>query len=295
MKRQVFILVILLATLTAARGQDVDVLKVQVDLVTVNVAVTDRDKRPIMGLQASDFRVVEEGLPVELEFVDSDGAASIVFVIDSSSSMGNDRWKKLRAGLKKFLAKAREDNDYSLIAFGDQAQVLTRAVNGSELWLAFNRLEPTGNTALYDGVVLGLDALKLAKQRRRALVVLSDGQDNRSRKTLLEVQRDAAARRATIYSVGVRVSESHTYRASYEVAGEEILKRLASATGGLSSFPNPDDIPTVLAKINTDINSQYTLGYYARGEAPGLRSLEISVVSSRNPLNLRYQQRYLKR
>jgi Ca-activated chloride channel homolog len=295
MKRQVFILVILLATLTAVQAQDLDVLKVQVDLVTVNVAVTDRAKRPITGLQASDFRVVEEGLPVELEFVDSDGPASIVFVIDSSSSMGNDRWKKLRGGLKKFLAKAREDNDYSLIAFGDQAQLLAHGVNSSELWLTFNKLEPTGNTALYDGVVLGLDALKFARQRRRALVVLSDGQDNRSRRTLLEVQRDAAARRATIYSIGVRASNAHAYRASFEVAGEEILERLASATGGLSNFPDPNDIPDVLAKINADINSQYTLGYYARGEAPGLRSLEISIVSSRHPLSLRYQQRYLKR
>ena len=294
MKLQVFILIILL-TATAVQAQDLDVLKVQVDLVTVNVAVTDRGKRPITGLQAADFRVVDEGLPVELEFVDRDGPASIVFVIDSSSSMGNERWKKLSAGLKKFLAKARDDNDYSLIAFSDEAQLLTQGVNGTELWLAFKRMTASGNTALYDAVLLGLDSLKLAKQRRRALVVLSDGQDNRSRATLKEVQRNAASRRATIYAIGVRVDGFHGYRRSFEVAGEEILEGLTSATGGLSSFPNPDDIPTELARINADITSQYTLGYYAPEERPGLRNLQISVVSSREPLSLRYQQRYLKK
>lgn len=294
MNRLAFTLIVLLATLTGVRAQDLEVLKVEVDLVTVNVAVTDRGKRPITGLRASDFRVKEEGLPVELEFFDADGPASIVFVIDSSASMGNERWKKLRAGLKKFLAKARADNDYSLIAFGDQAQLLAQTVNSAELWLAFNKLKAAGNTALYDGVLLGLDALKLARQRRRALVVLSDGQDNSSRATLLEVQRDAAIRRATIYSVGVRVGESYAHRRNFEVAGEEILERLAATTGGLSSFPNPDEIPTVLSKINADITSQYTLGYYAPGEEPGLRSLEISVVSTAH-LSLRYQQRYLKR
>ena len=75
-------------------------------MVTVNVSVTDARGRHLPGLQAGDFLVLDEGAPVRLEFFDSDGPASVVFVVDISASMSGAKWRGLRGGLKRFLARA---------------------------------------------------------------------------------------------------------------------------------------------------------------------------------------------
>ena len=86
-------------------AQDFDVVKVDVALVTVNISVTDRRGRPIRGLEAQDFRVTDEGKSVSLEFFESEGPVSIVFVVDLSSSM-QSKWDSLEKAMKKFLATA---------------------------------------------------------------------------------------------------------------------------------------------------------------------------------------------
>ena len=182
---------------TSAAAQDpVDVIKIGVDLVTVNVSVTEKKGRPVMGLQRENFFVTDQGKPVSLQFFDSNGPASIVFVVDISSSMRGDKWENLMKAMKKFLAKAHEGSDYTLIVFGDRAQLLARAVNASELWRDLASLRPYGMTALYDGMLLGLNALERLPQRHKALVLLSDGEDSFSRSCLSDVQRAARTHRA---------------------------------------------------------------------------------------------------
>jgi VWFA-related protein len=292
---QVSALMLIITFLTVARAQEMEVIKVGIDLVTINIAVADRDKHPVTGLKARDFRVIEEGLPVDLEFCDAEGPATIVFVIDTSSSMANEKWKKLRAGLKEFLTKAREDNDYSLVVFSDTPRLVLQSATADELWRSFARLQPSGDTALYDGVLMGLETLRMARHRYRTLVLLSDGQDNCSHSDLQNVKREAATRRATIYTVGIRPDRLNNYLLDFEMEGKEILAQLAASTGGLSSFPNPNEIPKALKRIHADVNSQYTLGYYAHEKSPGWRSIHVSVVSNERRLNLRYQEQYLRR
>ena len=282
-----------LSTLAPVGAQDTEVVTVEVDLVTVNVSVTDGGKRPVPNLQAMDFSVTDEGRPVALEFFDSQGPASIVFVIDTSESMKHEKWKKLRDGLKKFLARARVGNDYTLIAFSDEARLVARSVSAEELWRSFNELEPSGHTALYDAVLLGLEALGQAPRRHKALVLLSDGEDNRSRAQLPDVQREALARRATVYAVGLLMRRQIYVK--YVQKGKEVLNQLAEATGGVASFPNLDEIRGVLEGINTDVSNQYTLGYYAPDATPGWRNIQVGVTPEQRRFRLRYQQRYLKR
>jgi VWFA-related protein len=283
-----------------ARAQDSpesEVVKVEVDLVTVNVSVTDGDRRPVTGLRAEDFHVSDEGLTVGLEFFEDQGPSSVVFVVDASSSMGDRKWKELTAGLKKFLARAGAGNDYTLVAFGDRPRLVAEGVGAEELWRSFRGLKPSGHTALYDALLLGLEALGRAPRRHKALVLLSDGQDNRSRARLLHVRREALARRATIYAVGVLRRRTHSDPpvTEQEREGKGILNRLAAATGGLAFFPEPDDIRGVLDGINADLSGQYTLGYYAPDVAPGWRNVRVSLPSAPSRFRLRYQQLYLKR
>ena len=276
-------------------AREEEVVKVAVDLVTVSVSVTDGGRRPVTGLLAADFLVSDEGREVKLEFFDGQGPASIVLVVDTSSSMKYEKWGKLQAALKKFLSRAREGNDYTLVAFADRPRLVAESVGAQELWQSVLGLETEGNTALYDAVLLGLEALGRTPRRHKALVLLSDGQDTRSRAGLADVQLEALTRRATIYAVGITLDANPRYLLEVDRKGRDILKGLASATGGLAFFPEPDDISRVLDGINADLSGQYTLGYYAADKEPGWRNIQVSLTPAQQQRRLRYQQRYLRR
>jgi VWFA-related protein len=279
----------------AEAAREEEVVKVEVDLVTVNVSVTDGDKRPVTGLLAADFLVSDEGRAVNLEFFDGQGPASIVFVVDTSTSMKYDKWAKLKAALKKFLARAREGNDYTLVAFADRPRLVAESVGAQELWQRVLGLEPDGETALYDAVLLGLEVLGRTPRRHKALVLLSDGQDVKSRAGLADVRLGALTGRATIYAVGITLNANPRLLFEDDRKGRDILKQLAAATGGLAFFPEPDDISSVLGGINADLSGQYTLGYYAADKAPGWRDIQVNLVPTPRRLRLRYQERYLRR
>src|SRR5215475_751202 len=151
---------------------EVDIISVDTSLVTINVSVRDRKNRQLPGLKLEDFCVTDQGRIVRPEFFDSQGPLSIVFVIDVSSSM-RGHWPELKSGLKKFLAKEPEGSDYTLITFNERAQLVTSSVDAKRLWQTFNTLKPYGDTALYDGFRLGLEALERVPQRHKALVLLS--------------------------------------------------------------------------------------------------------------------------
>ena len=246
-----------------------------------------------MGLQRENFFVTDEGKQVSLEFFDSNGPASIVFVVDISSSMRGDKWENLMKAMKKFLATAHEGSDYTLIVFGDRAQLLARAVNASELWRDLASLRPYGMTALYDGMLLGLNALERLPQRHKALVLLSDGEDSFSRSCLSDVQRAARTHRATIYTVGLLL-QLHEFT-PWQPNGKELLEKLTSATGGLMLLPAPEQIRGVLEQINADVSGHYCLSYYPPDSVTGWRRIQVAIARRPQQVNLRYQERYLRR
>ena len=284
-------LILILFSWASARAQDDEVIKVDTTLVTVNVSVTDPKGRHLPGLQAGDFLLTDQGKRVRPEFFDSQGPASIVFLVDISSSM-RVKWSNLRTGLKQFLAKARAGNDYTLIAFNEVPRLVASSVTADELWLDFNGLKPYGETALYDAVLMGLGALERTPQRHKALVLLSDGEDNCSHAGLALVQQQARAHRATIYPVGILIDQRLS---PYERDGRKLLNQLAAATGGLVVFPAPDRIRNVLEMINADLSNQYSLSYYPPEKEPGWRRVQVNMTLDSRRLNLRYQQQYLMR
>ena len=117
----------------SAQAQDVEVIKVDVAVVTVNVNVSDGKGHALSSFKAEDFQVTDEGQAVALGFFESQGPASIVFVVDISSSMKGPKWRQLTTGLKEFLKRAPEGNDYTLIAFSDSPQLIARSVHADEL------------------------------------------------------------------------------------------------------------------------------------------------------------------
>jgi VWFA-related protein len=282
-----------LATSDTAYSQE-EVIKFDVSLVTVSVAVKDHKGRALVGLKSEDFRVTDENTPVSPEFFDTDAPANIVFVIDTSSSMKGAKWKSLLDGLKSFLKKSRVDNDYTLVAFHSSAFVVAESVSAAEVWASMGKLAPTGETALYDGLMLGLEALKRTQKRNKALVLISDGEDNASRAKLSEVEREAFSRRTTIYSVGVLL-KGYCARGIKEACnGKETLNQLTEITGGVSFFPDDLELARTLKEISNEVNNQYSLSYYPPDKNTGWRRVQVSVASANHP-NIRYQPRYLMR
>lgn len=284
---------LVIAVSGSAHSQE-EVIKFDVSLVTISVAVKDHKGRTLLGLKSEDLLVTDENTPVSPEFFDSEGPASIVFVLDTSSSMQGRRWKSLLKGLKSFVKKARASNDYTVIAFDSHAYVAAESVNAAELWTCLTELRPNGETALYDGVMLGLDALKRVHQRNKALILISDGEDNSSRRRLAEVEKEAFARRAAIYSVGLLLNEFCRQRIKEACNGKETVKQLATVTGGLAFFPDAEELSRVLTEISSEVNSQYSLSYYPPDKNAGWRKVEVSVAHAERP-KLRYQERYLMR
>ena len=105
--RYLMMTILILVVWSSAQAQDDEVIKIDTNLVTVNVSVTDAKNRHLPGLKAEDFLVTDQGQRVRPEFFDSQGPVSIVFVVDISSSM-RAKWNNLRTGLKRFLSKGHE-------------------------------------------------------------------------------------------------------------------------------------------------------------------------------------------
>jgi VWFA-related protein len=267
---------------------DLDVVSIDTSLVTINVSVRDHKNRQLPGLKLEDFRITDQGKLVRPELLDSQGPMSIVFVIDVSSSM-RAHWPELKKGLKEFLNREHAGSDYALITFNEKAQLVTSSADAKQLWQSFNTLRPYGETALYDGLLLGLQQVQQVPQRHKALVLLSDGEDNSSQAGLAMIEQQTLVHRATIYSIGIVFEEK---LASDQGNGRKLLSELAAATGGLVHFPSTSRISSVLDLIREDLSHQYSLSYYPPEKTPGWHHVEVNISQNANRLNLRYQQRY---
>ncbi len=271
-----------------------DILRVDVDLVTVNVSVRDGKGRAMPGLKSDNFRVTDQGEVVSLASLASDGPASVVFVVDISYSM-KGIWKSLLKGMKTFLDQSPKENDYSLIVFNEQPGLLVESVRSVVLTRTLSDLRPTGETALYDGLLEGLKVMQRVPQRRKALVLISDGQDTGSQNTITDVEDAAAVGRTTIYGIGIKLKEYCGLALPDFCHGIEVLNALSKATGGISRFPDADSITSDLRQVANDISSQYGLSYYSANKTPGLHRVQVSVVQAEREPKLRYQQYYFKK
>jgi VWFA-related protein len=267
-----------------------DVVKVNVSLVTVNVSVIDGNGRPLLGLNAGDFVVTDEGKPVNLEFFDVNGPASIVLVVDLSSSMRGERWHNLMTGMKKFLTSTHPGNDYTLITFGDRPRLIILSASRDDVWKKLDALKPKGSTALYDASLTGLSVLEQIPRRQKALVLFSDGEDNASISTLENVREQALKYHAAFYTVGIMMRNPAVGMDLPN--GRGLLNELARATGGLAQFPTAEELGSVLERISLDLSVQYSLSYYPPEKSSGWRHVRIETTPRTERVKLRYQQRY---
>jgi Ca-activated chloride channel family protein len=238
-----------------------------VDLVSLAVTVTDQRQRFIHDLSREHFQVMEDGRPQKVAFFTETGTPlSVVIVIDSSGSMDEAMATAQEAAIA-FAHSLRRGDRGAVVDFDTQVRILQPFTNDVEaLERAIRRAEPEGRTALYDAVHVSLkelEALPLADPAlpdRRAIVLLSDGEDTSSRIGFDELLHLANRSATSIYAVGL--CEDDADGRPIRIQAEFALRQLALQSGGRAFFPtDARQLPAVYHEISAELASQYSLAY----------------------------------
>jgi Ca-activated chloride channel homolog len=267
-----------------------------VDVALFNVSVTDSKGRHVSGLKLSDFRVFENGQAQDIQlFSAEDVPATIGLVMDNSGSMRTKRTDVQRAALA-FIAASNPADELFLVAFNEKAYMglpekLRFTSDPGQFQFALMQMNPGGLTALYDATAVALDHLKSGTHDRKALVILSDGGDNASRRKLDDLLDISRRSSATVYTIGI-------YDENDPDRNPRVLRKIADSSGGRAYFPRSlAHLDEVWREIAGEIRSQYTIGYVPRKSSMGSGTYRsVKIVATHNggkPLNVTTREGYV--
>jgi Ca-activated chloride channel family protein len=243
----------------SAPTKQVTRLRADVDLVLVNVSVLDSSQKVLTGLRKDDFRILENQKEPIRYFSTEDVPISMTVVLDASGSMETKLPKALDAARRLFELASPNDECRLLIVRGTPGTYLS-IDDLDDVHRALDAIESKGYTALWDSMYLAAkDLEKRAQYPRKAMVVISDGGDNRSRYTEKELHKFLEETDVQVYVIGLYNPFS---RIPEERRGPASLDELASVTGGhMYTAMDRDGLIASVEKINRELRSQYLLGY----------------------------------
>jgi len=240
-----------------AQQQDDDVVRVNTDLVVLNATVLGKDGKFVSGLRRADFHILEDGKEQKLQsFSAAETPFAAAIVIDTSGSM-DTRLTLARSAAIQFLDGLRESDVAAVYNFDYKVEQLQDFSPGRDLPQKAFGLRAKTTTALNDAVLRAADDLGARPEKRRAIVVLSDGGENGSRASSDKALNHALAGGATIYAVNM--SEEGPTR---DIVGSSILETLAAKSGGqYISTPGGQKLRDALEAVLEELSHQYTLTY----------------------------------
>jgi len=250
-------LIWILSLTTIGLGKETNIpprFTVGVDTVLVRVTVTDPLNRYVVGLDREHFRVFENKVEQTISHFSNDKAPITVGVIlDTSGSMG-DNILSARTSVMRFLEQGDPNDEYFLVGFSDRSNLIQDFTSsGDTIQNQVSFSNPKGRTALYDAIYLGLEKMSGAKNDKKALIVITDGEDNTSRYTFREVKDFVKESETQIYVIGERGELGY---------GRGVINEIVRLTGGRAFFPhNFKQLDYFVDLIHTELRNQYVLGY----------------------------------
>ena len=253
------VILFVIAGFFAVRAQDDEVIKVDSSVVVLNASITDGAGKAVNGLGRSLFHVFEDGKEQEVRtFGTEETPFAAAILIDTSGSMER-RVALARSAAIEFLRGLRADDVTALYKFDSKVELLREFSNGRDLEDRIFDLKADGMTALNDAVYAAAVALSNRPERRRAIIVLSDGADNFSKHGTDKALRSALAANATIYTVDMSSPDEPI---SGRVQNQGVLKNFAEKTGGkFIATPGGIQLREAFARIAAELGLQYTLTY----------------------------------
>jgi Ca-activated chloride channel homolog len=232
------------------------------DLITFTVTVTDIYGRFVSGLSKNAFSIFDEKQQQDISFFsDDDSPVSVGIIFDVSGSMSGDKVRRARDALSHFVQTSHDRDEYFLIAFNSRAQLLMdRTRDGNAVLDKLTFVQTRSNTALYDACYLGVERVQRGTHSKRALLLISDGQDNNSRYTFGELRRVLKESDVTLYAVGILGGTDAGSQLGME--GQSTLDELAGVSGGKAFYPrSAAEMDDIFEQIALELRHQYSIGY----------------------------------
>jgi Ca-activated chloride channel family protein len=256
---------LLAVTLTAQQGR----FRAGVELVSLNVTVTDGEAKYVTGLEQNDFEVFEDGAKQTITFFSRlQQPIALAILLDTSNSM-EEKIATAQEAAIGFVKRMHKDDAIEVIEFNSQVRIPQPFTNDQNaLERAIRQTTVNGSTSLYNAIYVSLRELKKERAsapediRRQAIVVLSDGDDTTSLVEYSEVLDLAKRSETAIYAIGLRQQE--VGRTRFKEA-EFVLRQLSQETGGRVYFPTTvAELPKIYEQISEELASQYSIAYTSR-------------------------------
>ncbi len=275
-----------------------EIIKVDTELVNVNVRVVDRNNRPISNLTQNDFKIYEENVLQPIEFFSkSEVPTNYSLVLDNSNSLRPQIEKVIEAG-KILVAANRPDDETSIIRFvsSQKIEILQDFTNNkADLGETLDNLYTEGGqTAIIDAVYLAAEKVNEYEKsrnpndrKRRALILVSDGEDRDSyykEQQLFDLLKETDVQIFVVGFVNDLSKEGGFIGKSPQGKAKAFLERLATETGGKVYFPNTaGELPAIAQDISSELRLQYSIGYSPSDKVPGNSFKNIKVVVADGP------------
>jgi Ca-activated chloride channel family protein len=262
-------------------GQDAPRYNVDTTLVLIPVTVTDPSNRFVLGLRKEDFHVLEDGVEQTIaQFSGEDAPLSIGLLFDASGSMSS-KLRTSRKAASQFVQTMNPQDEAFLIQFGDHAEVAMAFTHQlDELQAKLTAIQPGGLTAMLDAAEMALREMKKAANTRKAILIVSDGGDNNSKYSASQIQSLVREADVQVYAMGVFEPQLFPSLSKEEVSGPRLLSELAEQTGGRAfTASDPNDLPSVAARIGIELRNQYVLAYSPKNQTKDgkYRKIEVKV------------------
>jgi Ca-activated chloride channel family protein len=247
-------------------------------------------------LESEHFQIWEDKVEQKIEYFSAeDVPISIGVIFDVSGSM-KDKIATARQAAATFLKTGNPEDEYFLLEFANRPEVASDFTTDITKLQSKLLLTPAkGMTAMYDSVYLGLEKLKEGSNPKKALLLITDGEDNRSRYTFQNVKEFVKEQDVQIYGIGI-VDEWNS-QLSAGKTGRAMIEELASLTGGGAFFPDSVyELEDICTKIAVELKNQYVIGYHSTNEAKDGKwrkiRLKVNPPKGIQRLNVRAKQGY---
>lgn len=282
------------------QNKDDSPVKIGTDLVVLDVTVLDQSSKPVTDLTRDSFLVTEDKIPQKIEFFGREQVpVSMVFAIDTSGSMRTKLDTVIKAS-SNLIKESEAGDEMAVIEFKLQPELLEEFTNNTtDVIDALQSLIASGQTAMLDALYLASDyASKEGRNRRKAVILVTDGLDKDSVYKFNEVVEHLRETDVQIYLIGFTNDldrDSAIFKKSPRDKAETLLSKLADETGGKSFFPRElSEVHSIAQAISSDLRTQYAIGYYPTNSKKdgSFRSVKVQVSSGTRRLAARTRNGY---